>query len=69
MITHEHTDPTNGTLHIVNLDNAAYLELLQDSAHLRIVFNDGAEVNLYCASAEKAKTEYIQLRRTMTGAT
>jgi hypothetical protein len=67
MITHEHTDPANGTLHMVNLDNAAYAELSRDSAHIRVVFADGTEVNLNCASADTAKTEYIKLRRKMEG--
>lgn len=67
MITHEHTDPASGTLHIVNLDNAAYVELIRDSAHIRVVFGDGTEVSLNCASAETAKSEYIKLRRAMEG--
>jgi hypothetical protein len=67
MITHEHTDPASGTLHIVNLDNAAYVELDNNSAHIRVVFADGTDVSLNCASADTAKTEYIKLRRTMEG--
>ncbi len=67
MITHEHTDPANGTLQIVNLDNAAYIELSRESAHIRVVFTDNTAVNLNCASADTAKTEFIKLRRTMEG--
>ena len=67
MIVHEHTDPKSGKLHIVNLDNAAYVELEQGNAHIRVVFSDGAEMTLYSASADAAKTEYIQIRRTMQG--
>ena len=67
MISHEHTDPANGTLHIVNMDNAAYVELSRDSAHIRVVFTDGTDLNLNCASADTAKTEFIKLRRTMEG--
>ena len=67
MITHEHTDPANGTLHLVNLDNASYVELTRDSAHIRVVFTDDTEVNLNCASADTAKTEFIKLRRKMEG--
>ena len=67
MITHEHTDPANGTLHLINLDNVAYVELARDSAHIRLVFADETTVNLNCASADTAKTEFIKLRRTMEG--
>ncbi len=67
MISHEHTDPASGTLHIVNLDNAAYIELEQSSAHIRVVFVDGTEVTLNCTSADTAKNEYIQIRRIMDG--
>ena len=65
MIVHEHTDPTTGRLHLVNLDNAAYVELERGNAHVRVVFTSGSDVTLYYASAETAKTGYIQLRRTM----
>ena len=65
MISHEHTDPTSGRLYIVNLDNAAYVELERDSAHIRVMFTDGIEVTLFFASAEAAKTGYVQVRRTM----
>ena len=67
MISHEHTDPTSGRLHIVNLDNAAYVELERDSAHIRVMFTDGIEVTLFFASAEAAKTGYVQIRRKMEG--
>ena len=67
MITHEHTDPTSGKLNIVNLDNAAYIELERSSAHIRVVFSDATEVTLFYASAETAKTGYIQIRRKMEG--
>lgn len=67
MIPHEHTDPSTGKLHIVNLDNAAYVELERDSAHIRVVYGDGVEVILLCASAEKAKNEWVQIRRKMEG--
>jgi len=40
MLVYEHTDPTSGKLHIVNLDNAAFVELERDSAHIRVVFTD-----------------------------
>ena len=45
----------------------AQLELTRDSAHIRIVFSDATSVNLNCASADTAKTEFIKLRRTMEG--
>ena len=67
MLVYEHTDPTSGKLHIVNLDNAAFVELERDSAHIRVVFTDATEVTLFFASAETAKTGYIQLRRKMEG--
>ena len=67
MLVYEHTDPTSGKLHIVNLTNAAYVELERDNAHLRVVFTDGTELTLFFASAETAKTGYIQLRRKMEG--
>lgn len=67
MITYEHTDPSSGTLLMVNLDNAAYVELERGNAHIRVVFAEETEVTLYFASAETAKTGYIQLRRLMEG--
>ena len=67
MLVHEHTDPSSGRLHIVNLDNATYVELDRGGAHIRVVFMGGTDVTLNCASAEAAKNEYIQLRRVMEG--
>lgn len=68
MTTHEHTDPISRNLHIVNLDNVAYVELDSGSAHIRVVFHEGTELMLNCASEEAAKNEYLQLRRSMSGA-
>jgi hypothetical protein len=67
MITYEHTDPTSGKLNIVNLDSAAYVELERDSAHIRVVFTNNTELTLFFASADTAKSGYIQLRRKMEG--
>ena len=67
MITYEHTDPTSGRLNMVNLDNAAYVELERGNAHILVVFAEGTDVTLYFASADAAKTGYIQIRRLMEG--
>ena len=67
MIVYEHTDPASGRLNIVNLDNAAYVELDRESAHIRVVFTDGTDLTLNCASTATAKTEYVEIRRKMEG--